>query len=117
VPTASGSLNDNWYFSQYRTAESRRILRAVSDAHSIDCPEQYRAKTEEILRSFFERQISFPECIAALDIALAEFIPKLATGQIESLRAIILTNNETVMEEMARRGLHHVISWPCAPLH
>ena len=74
--------------------------------------EGYRAETEEILRRFLERQISFPDCIALLDAALAELIPTLATGQIESLRPIMLANNQTVMEEMARRGLHPVIPWP-----
>lgn len=78
--------------------------------------EAYRAETEEILRRLFVREVSFPDCIAALDDALARLIPRLASGQMEPLRAIVLANNETVMEEMARRGLHPVIAWPVARL-
>jgi hypothetical protein len=72
----------------------------------------FRAETEEILRRFKARQISYPDCIAALDAALAGLIPRLAQDDIEPLRAIVLTNNEAVMEEMARRGSHPVIPWP-----
>jgi hypothetical protein len=79
--------------------------------------EVYRAETEEILRRFVGREISFPDCIAALDSALAGLIPRLASGQMESLRAIVLTNNQTVMEEMGRRGLHSTLSWPEARIN
>ena len=102
----------NWYFSQYCRTESRCILVRRMTLDSTNFPEHFRAQTEEILRRFRGRQISFPDCIAALDAALAELVPRLDGGQIEPLRAIVLTNNDTVMDEMARRGLHPVVAWP-----
>ena len=46
----------------------------------------------------------FQECIAALDAALAAFIPSLNGEQIPRLRIVMLANNEIVMKEMERRG-------------
>jgi hypothetical protein len=37
--------------------------------------EVYKHQTEEIIRRFLKGRISFPECIAALDAALAGFMP------------------------------------------
>ena len=65
----------------------------------------YKAETEEIIRRFRARRISFPDCIAALDAALAGFIPSLEGCQIPELRAIMLENNDAVMSEMARRSV------------
>ena len=45
-----------------------------------------------------------PECIAALDAALADLIPRLDKEGLEELRALVLFNNETVMEEMEKRA-------------
>ena len=41
--------------------------------------------------------ISFPECIAALDAALAGLIPRLEEGH-PRLRIVMLANNEIVMK-------------------
>jgi|HubBroStandDraft_6_1064221.scaffolds.fasta_scaffold1894276_1 hypothetical protein len=41
---------------------------------------------------------------AALDAALADFIPKVAGKELPELRAFLLSNNETVMGELERRG-------------
>jgi hypothetical protein len=65
--------------------------------------EVYRKQTQEILKRFLGREISFPECIAALDHALAGRIETLRPAQLPNLRALMLANNETVMKEMAKR--------------
>jgi hypothetical protein len=66
--------------------------------------EVYERETAEVIRRFLARRISFPECIAALDAALASLIPHLTGEQIPRLRMVMLANNEIVMNEMARRG-------------
>jgi hypothetical protein len=66
--------------------------------------EVYERETAEVIRRFLDRRISFPECIAALDAALAGVIPHLTGEQLPRLRMVMRANNETVMKEMARRG-------------
>lgn len=66
--------------------------------------EIYERETRAIIERFLRRGISFPECIAALDAALAELIPRLTSGDLVPLRALMLANNEIVMKEMERRG-------------
>jgi hypothetical protein len=66
--------------------------------------EVYERETEEVIRRFLDRRISFPDCIAALDAALAGLIPTLTGKQIPRLRVVMLANNEIVMKEMERRG-------------
>ncbi|MGD1095770.1 MAG: hypothetical protein ABSB35_27725 [Bryobacteraceae bacterium] len=65
--------------------------------------EVYKRETEEVIRRFLDHRLSFPGCIAALDAALADLIPRLTAEQIAPLRALMLANNERVMEEMERR--------------
>jgi hypothetical protein len=65
--------------------------------------EAYKRAAKTIVRRFLRGELSLPKCIAALDAALAEFIPRLTGEQIAHLRAVMLANNETVMQEMARR--------------
>jgi len=68
--------------------------------------EAYERETEEIIKSFLARTLSFPDCIAALDAALADVIPRLEDGQLPCrLRIVMVANNEVVMKEMGRRGL------------
>ena len=64
----------------------------------------YQRQTREIINRFLRHQLSFPNCIAALDAALAALIPRLTAEQIAPLRALMLANNEIVMKEMERRG-------------
>jgi hypothetical protein len=66
--------------------------------------EAYRKETRKVIRRFLRYEISFPQCIAALDAALADFIPRVAGKQLPELRAFMLSNNETVMGELERRG-------------
>jgi hypothetical protein len=65
--------------------------------------EVYRKQTQKILKGFLEREIAFPECIAALDHALARRIQTLLPEELLNLRAVMLANNETVMKEMEKR--------------
>jgi hypothetical protein len=64
----------------------------------------YRRETKGIVSHFLLHELSFPECISALDAALARFIPRLQPGQVPRLRALMLANNKIVMKEMERRG-------------
>jgi hypothetical protein len=64
----------------------------------------YEHDTHEIINRFLAQGLSFPECIAALDAALADLIPRLQDGQLFRLRIVMLANNEIVMKEMERRG-------------
>jgi hypothetical protein len=61
-----------------------------------------------MMAAFLRYQLSFANCISALDAALARLIPRLDQGQYPAqmiaLRAVMLANNEIVMEEMERRG-------------
>ena len=66
--------------------------------------EVYKRETEEVIRRFLARKITFPACIAALDAALARAIPHLLPIQLDELRDVMLANNAKVMEEMARRA-------------
>ena len=63
----------------------------------------YKGETREVLRRFVLRQLSFPRCIAALDAALAGVLPRLRPEQLDEVRAVMLANNATVTEEMAKR--------------
>jgi len=64
--------------------------------------EVYKAETREVIRRFLLRQLSFPNCIAALDAALAGVLPELQPEQLDEVRAVMLANNATVMEEMQK---------------
>ena len=66
--------------------------------------EVYERETQEVLKRFLERRLSFAECIAALGAALAGLVPTLTGEQIPRLRIVMLANNEIVMKEMERRG-------------
>lgn len=63
----------------------------------------YVNETREVVRRFLYRQLSFPNCIAALDAALAGLLPRMHPEQLDDVRAVMLSNNETVMREMERR--------------
>ena len=66
--------------------------------------EVYKSETKEVLNRFLHRRLKFPQCIAALDAALAGLIPDLRHEQLDELRAVMLANNEIVMKEMERRS-------------
>lgn len=64
----------------------------------------YRRETRAIVRRFLDSRLSFPDCISALDAALARLVPRLKGEDIAALRIEMLANNEVVMKEMERRG-------------
>jgi len=66
--------------------------------------ELYERETQNVVERFLGHTLSFPDCIAALDVALADLIPRLNGEQIARLRIVMLANNEIVTKEMARRG-------------
>jgi len=66
--------------------------------------ELYERETQNVVERFLGHTLSFPDCIAALDAALADLIPRLTGEQIARLRIVMLANNEIVMKEIARRG-------------
>src|ERR1700694_5469544 len=65
--------------------------------------EVYKTETREVLRRFLRRRLSFTDCIAALDAALAGVLPRLQPSELPALREAMLANNAIVMEEMERR--------------
>jgi DNA-binding NarL/FixJ family response regulator len=65
--------------------------------------EVYERETEEIVKRFLAYRLDLPECITALDAALAYLIPRLTGDQLPRLRIAMLANNEIVMKEMERR--------------
>ena len=64
----------------------------------------YKAETREVIRRFLGHRISFAQCIAALDSALADLTSRLTGGELPVVRALMMENNEIVMKEMERRG-------------
>jgi CRP/FNR family cyclic AMP-dependent transcriptional regulator len=66
--------------------------------------EVYRRETRRVIKRFLNRRISFADCVAALDAALADLTPRLSGQPIAPLHALILENNDIVTKEMERRG-------------
>ena len=64
----------------------------------------YERETHGVIDRFVGHKLSFPECTAALDAALARLVPKLNGGHLASLRALMLANSEAVTREIERRG-------------
>ena len=89
--------------------------------------EVYRDETHEIIRRFLAHGLSFQECIAALDAALAALIQEPlpaatmvhCSGSLDlvEIRAIMLANNQIVMEEMGLRGLRPTNPWRGRMIH
>jgi hypothetical protein len=64
--------------------------------------EAYKKRTREVIERFLNHRLSFPDCIAALDAALADFMPRMTQEQLAPARSLMLSNNE--IGEMERRG-------------
>lgn len=67
--------------------------------------QNFQRETRGIVDRFLLHQLSFPHCIDALAAAHLRLIPRLAPGDVEDLRVLMLANNERVMAEMTRRSL------------
>ena len=72
-------------------------------AYTPGIVEVYKSETHEVLKRFLHHSFTFPECISALDSALAALIPNLKPSQVPELRAVMLANNDRVMKEMEKR--------------
>jgi hypothetical protein len=77
--------------------------------------EVYKSETKEVLSRFLGRRLSFPDCIAALDAALAGLLPRLRPEELPALRELMLANNAVVMKEMERRGQRKKAKAPAEP--
>jgi len=66
--------------------------------------EVFRRETRGAIKRFLNHKLSLPGCIAALDAAFADLIPRLTNEQFAPLRVLLLENNNMVMKEMERRG-------------
>jgi hypothetical protein len=71
--------------------------------------EVYKSESREIIRRFLARRLTFPQCVTALDAALAG-VPILTGDELAQLRVVVLANNETVMKEMERLGVRRKVS-------
>ncbi len=69
--------------------------------------EVYRRETLRIIKLFLDGDISFAECISALDEALAAVFPPPTSEELDSLRALARWNRQIVRMEMARRRSEH----------
>jgi hypothetical protein len=49
-------------------------------------------------------KIGLPECVAALDAALANLVPDLTPEQLPRIQAALLANRQAVMEELEQRA-------------
>ena len=65
----------------------------------------YERETDEVVKLFLADLLSLTACIAALDSALEDLIPRLKAEDATRLRIVMLSNNEVVMNEMERRLL------------
>ena len=66
--------------------------------------EVYKKQTQKIVKSFLDHQMAFPECISTLDAALVRFIKRRGHGESPAIKTVLLANNDTVMQEMEKRG-------------
>ena len=68
---------------------------------------QYERQTKALIESFQARQISSDECIGELDAAFERFL-LTSKDELSAVRALVLGNNNAVMEEIAMRPIHLV---------
>ena len=64
----------------------------------------FRRETQEIINLFLSHRLTFPECIASLDQALAHAMLRASRKQIVCLQILISANEEIVRKEMDRRN-------------
>jgi CRP/FNR family transcriptional regulator, cyclic AMP receptor protein len=66
--------------------------------------EVYKCETRKAIKRFLNDSLSFHDCMAALDTALAGLTSRATRQQIALLRPLILENDDIVMKEMERRS-------------
>ena len=85
---------------------------AAKEGKTVDV---YRRETAEILNRFLRKRLTFSECIAALDSALADATRRATHEQTVSLRILASANIEIVRKEMDRREMDCVGKRPTNP--
>jgi CRP/FNR family transcriptional regulator, cyclic AMP receptor protein len=78
--------------------------------------EVYKSETRELMKRFLDQGLSFEECMAALDDTFADLVSRLGGEQADSLRALIVENNDMEVyksetREVIRRFLNHRLSF------
>lgn len=57
------------------------------------------------MHRFLLHQLSFPDCIAAPDAALARVVSTIQPEDLGAIRALMLSNNDTVLTAMEQRPI------------
>ena len=65
--------------------------------------EAYKAETAEILRRFMDNRISHPQCLAALDAALSDLVPRMNPSDLRTVQGWIKNDSGVIVKEMRRR--------------
>ncbi len=64
----------------------------------------YKAECTEIMRRFLAKQISWDDCVAALNSGLIGVMPEVTINNVSEVRAVVLFNEQLMSGEMERRG-------------
>jgi len=70
---------------------------------------KYERRTKTLIRSLKARQISRRECMRELDAAFERFLAPNA-DELFTVRALVLDNNNAVMQEMTARSADRKVS-------
>src|ERR1700722_8846176 len=87
-------LSQVWWFSEGATGRDRAPTDGALGGYTSRAMETYKCETQAVIHRFLHRELSFPECVAALDAALADFMPIMSGGHIARVRVLMLANNE-----------------------
>jgi hypothetical protein len=66
--------------------------------------EVYKHETEEIVKRFLERRITFSECKSLLNAAFADVFPRLNGQQLDSLRGLLMAREDRLTKEVSQRA-------------
>ncbi len=64
---------------------------------------RYERATRKIIELFLEGRISLPECRAALSVAFADVFARLDDRYLDSLRLLLMANEDILIKEIQRR--------------
>ncbi len=67
--------------------------------------EAYRRETQRIINRFFDRRLTFDQCMAAINAASTDFARTVPQNQLVSLRIMISANIEIVRKERERQTI------------
>ena len=94
----------HYIFTRTCPASLRAAPFGLGWSYTSSTMEVYKRETREIIKRFLSRRLSFNECMAALDAALADLTSRATIEEISDLLPLRLENSEIVMKEMERRG-------------